>query len=108
MRKVLFEGYWFTVCKDESELKRKMVEIYGEKRPYEEYHHIFGRIGILKLVVENVIPINENYHRMQKAMKIKDRILFEDMVHRKIDILTYNRLGRMANYIKNINVLFGK
>ncbi len=108
MRKVLFEGHWFQVCDNEAELKKEILKKYGVVHPNQELHHIFGRVGILRLMPDNVIPINANYHRMQKAMNLKDRIIYEDMVHKKIDILTYNRLGRLALHIKNNNVLFGK
>ena len=108
MRKVLFEGHWFQVCGNEAELKKETLKRYGVTRSNQELHHIFGRIGILKLMPDNVIPINANYHRMQKSLSIHTRIDFEDMVHKKIDILLYNRLGRLADFIKNRNVLFGK
>ena len=108
MRKVLFEGYWFKVCKNETELKKEIIKVWGEIHPGQELHHIFGRVGILKLMPDNVMPVNSNYHRMQKSLDLKQRIVFQDMVSMKIDMLIYNRLSRLADYIKNINVLFGK
>ena len=108
MRKVLFEGHWFNVCDNEAELKKEILRRYGVVHPHQELHHIFGRVGILKLMPDNVIPINANYHRMQKSLDIKQRQIFEYMSRSKLDTGLAYRLEKLADYIKNKNVLFGK
>ena len=108
MRKVLFEGYWFNVCDNEAELKKEMLKRYGVVHPHQELHHIFGKIGILKLMPDNVIPINRFYHVMQKSSSVETREHFQYMVKNKVNSRLYDRLYDLADYIKNKNVLFGK
>ena len=108
MRKVLFEGHWFQVCDNEAELRKEMLRLYGVTRQDEELHHIFGRIGILRLMPGNVIPIKRFHHSMQKSGSIEMRGHFEDMIKYKVNSRLYYKLQKLADYIKNRNVLFGK
>ncbi len=108
MRKVLFEGHWFQVCDSETELKKEILKRYGVVHPHQGLHHIFGRIGILKLMPDNVIPINLFYHVMQKSINNVMREHFEDMIKQKVNSRLYSRLQKLADHIKNRNVLFGK
>ena len=108
MRKVLYDGTWFKVCDNEAELRKEMLKRYGVVHLHQELHHIFGRIGILRLMPDNVIPINLFYHSMQKSGSTKMRVHFAEMIEHKIDPRLYARLLKLADYIKNRNVLFGK
>ena len=87
---------------------KEMLKRYGVVHPHQELHHIFGKIGILKLMPDNVIPINRFYHVMQKSSSVETREHFQYMVKNKVNSRLYDRLYDLADYIKNKNVLFGK
>ncbi len=108
MRKVLFEGHWFQVCDNEAELKKEILKKYGVVHPNQELHHIVGRVGILRLMPDNVVLLDSFYHKKQKSLDIKDRQTFEYMVKARLDTGLEHRLKKLADYIKNKNVLFGK
>lgn len=108
MRKVLFEDHWFVVCENETELKKELLKKHGVKHTNQEYHHIFGKIGILALMPDNIIPVTANFHRMQKASDVKQRKIFDDMVKIHVNKNSWERLKALANHIRNKNVLFGK
>ena len=108
MRQVIFEGHTFDVCDNERELKKEMFKRHGDKNDHEEYHHIFGRVGIMKLMPDNVIPIHKSYHIWQKSTSMRMRILFNDVVEQKISNPMYDRLNKLADHIKNKDVLYGK
>jgi hypothetical protein len=62
-----------------------------------ECHHIMGRTGILKLLIENGVYISLTTHSFQKSLSTKERDWFTKEVKRYIPLDLYDRLLKIKN-----------
>ena len=62
-----------------------------------ECHHIMGRTGILKLLIENGVYLSLTTHSFQKSLSTKERDWFSKEVQRYIPLDLYDRLMEIKN-----------
>ncbi len=103
MREITFRTKKYHIADGPTELKKETQASY---HPGFQMHHIFGRMGILKLTVENILYVSPWVHGMQKSLDMGDRNTFKMYVKNNIGEERWEDLKRLADYIKNQNPLF--
>lgn len=103
MREITFRTNKYHVAQTPKELKEATQASY---QPGFTAHHIFGRVGILSMTVENILYVSRWVHGMQKSTSMDDRKTFEMYVKNAIGEELWKNLKELADYIKNINPLF--
>ena len=101
MREITFRTKKYHVAKSLAGLKKAKPEMWGM-----QMHHIFGRTGILKLTVENILYVSPWIHSLQKSLSMDDRNTFEMYVKNAIGEERWEKLKELADYIKNENILY--
>ena len=101
MREITFRTKIYHVAGSLAELKKAKPEMWGM-----QMHHIFGRTGILKLLVENIIYVTPWVHGMQKSLSVDDRNTFEMYVRNVVGEVLWENLKELADYIKNQNPIY--
>ena len=103
MRTITFRTKKYHVAQTPKELKEATQTSY---QPGYQMHHIFGRIGILSMTVENILYVSPWLHRTQKSTSVSDRKIFNEYVRNSIGEDRWGGLEQLANYIKNQNILY--
>lgn len=103
MKEITFRTKKYHIAESPGELRKAMQASY---QPGYEMHHIFGRTGILKLTVENILYVSAWVHGMQKSTNVDDRHTFDMFVRNAIGEERWNNLEELAKYIKNQNPLY--
>jgi hypothetical protein len=104
MKKVLIEGKLYHVADNENEFRaavkkrdKEKCRITGRTQKL-EIHHIAGRTGILKYMVENGMTIHWWVHRKQKSTDITDVKSFNAMIYDAVDHDLLHDLQRIKNF----------
>lgn len=105
MKLINFRGNEFHLADTQAELKTTVKGLYFWE-PLYQTHHIFGRIGILKMLAENNLPVSPWVHGLQKSMDMEDRRTFDLYVQGLIGEEMWDSLEELAGYIKNQNPLY--
>ena len=103
MREITFRTHKYYVAETMAELKKAT---YASHQPGLQPHHIFGKVGIMRMVVENILYLSPWVHGMQKSLSVDDRNTFEMYVRNVVGEVLWENLTELADYIKNINPLF--
>ncbi len=103
MKTITFRTNKYHVAQTPKELKEATQASY---QPGFTAHHIFGRVGIMSMTVENILYVSPWVHGMQKSTSMDDRKTFEMYVKNSIGEVRWRGLEELADYIKNINPLF--
>lgn len=100
MKTFEYEGIEFHLAGSEAELKReirKRTEFYGRNW---HYHHVMGRIGILRLLVENVMLLDPWWHGKEKSIDSRQRYMLGKFIERKVGKVMYKVLMKIRDYYK--------
>ena len=103
MKTFNYEGIEFHLASNEAEWKREIRKRtdYYETTWY--YHHIQGRIGILRLLVENGVLLNEWWHGKEKSLDSKDRYALGKYIEHSITKTLYKVLMKIRDHYKYID-----
>ena len=66
-------------------------------------HHIAGRYGILKLMIENIIFINPALHVDEKCGELNRRRLFKESIKHNVDNTLYKTLIAIRDHYKYLD-----
>lgn len=104
-----FKGRTWRVAKSLA-VWRKLVKEEAEEYLHFGYdrsnytpHHIAGRDGLLKLIVENGCMVPNEIHGLQKAAKKEDRQKVDRYVIKVRGERLYNSLMDMRFYFRNVD-----
>jgi len=67
-----------------------------------DYHHIAGRHGKLRWMVENGIQIPRKLHGLQKDLDFRKRVVFQKKIKSVVGADLYERLWDMRHFFKFI------
>ncbi len=105
MRIITFRTKQFHLAESKTELKDAVKAMYFYD-PVFQTHHIQGRIGIMKMLVENNLPLSPWIHGLQKSTSVQDRETFDMYVEHLIGDERWDSLKELGDYIKHQNPLF--
>ncbi len=103
MREITFRTEKYYVAETMAELKKAT---HARHQPGFQPHHIFGKVGIMRMVVENILYLSPWVHGMQKSTSVDDRNTFEMYVRNAIGDVQWEKLRELADYVKNENILY--
>ena len=101
---VVIDGFVYRLARDEQIWRAAgMKRWFGIERPDGEFHnhHIAGRYGILKLLIENHIPIGPTIHGYEKSSNVQDREACKGFIHSVVERRypgLYDRLMRIQKH----------
>lgn len=105
MRIIKFRTKEFHLAETKGELKQAVQAMYFYD-PIYQTHHVRGRIGIMKMLVENNLPVSPWVHGLQKSTNVRDRETFDMYVKHLIGEERWDSLKELGDYIKNQNPLY--
>ena len=105
MKIIKFRTKEFHLAESAAELKTAVKAMYFFDAPFQT-HHVQGRIGVMKMIVENNLPISPWIHGLQKSMNVQDRETFDMYVKHLVGDERWDSLKELGDYIKNINPLY--
>lgn len=105
MRIITWRTKEFHLAESQSELKIA-VKAMCYWAPGMQPHHIQGKIGIMRMLVENILYVTVWIHGLQKSMNPHDRETFDMYVKNLIGDERWNNLKELGDYIKNQNPLY--
>jgi len=100
MKTFEYEGIVFHLAETVAEWKReirKKTEFYGKTW---HYHHVMGRIGILRLLVENGVLIDPWWHGKEKSTDTNTRLAFGKYIQNIVGKTMYKVLMKIRDYYK--------
>ncbi|KKK94482.1 hypothetical protein LCGC14_2682430 [marine sediment metagenome] len=97
MREITFRTVKYHVAQTPKELKEATQASY---QPGFTPHHIFGRVGIMSMTVENILYVSPWVHGMQKSTSMDDRKTFEMYVKNAIGEERWEKLKELAERLK--------
>ena len=106
MKIITFRTKEFHLAETKSELRQAVQAMYFYDLSSFQTHHVQGRIGIMKMLVENNLPISPWIHGLQKSTNVQDRETFDTYVKHLIGEERWDSLKELGDYIKNENILY--
>ena len=65
-----------------------------------DYHHIGGRVGCLRWIVENGIMIPRHLHILEKSTSHDDRVKFHHKIQKLVGKKKFGEILRIKNWYK--------
>jgi len=97
VQKVIINGHEYHLARDLPVWRKEVKKRCGYTSMAGECHHIMGRTGILKLLIENGVYLSFTTHSFQKSLSTKERDWFSKEVQRYIPFDLYDRLLKIKN-----------
>ena len=83
--------------------RKEVIKRWGLSSFSGGIHHVAGRRGILRYMIENGCPLDMIWHAKEKSLNMDDRIEFGRYVRLKVGGQLYDRLQNIKQYITRIN-----
>ena len=97
VQRVTINDHEYHLARDLTVWREEVKKQYGYSSMPGECHHIMGRTGILKLLIENGVYLSLTTHSFQKSLSTKARDWFSKEVQRYIPLDLYDRLLKIKN-----------